>query len=165
MVETPALPPGAWGPGRACGSGTGGSACTRILVLVELSMVQAQLSAEVDAAPGQGTGSLCGALCFPGGGPRSHLCPLSRVKQAKQLDSVMPATLCSCRAQSKLFPGARGSSGNKVRWWLGSVCPGWKASAFPGHWGKERDLAGMGCEAGLLPAKRLPGHRTQGASK
>lgn len=68
MVETPALPPGAWGPGRACGSGTGGSACTRILVLVELSMVQAQLSAEVDAAPGQGTGSLCGALCFPGGG-------------------------------------------------------------------------------------------------
>ena len=66
MVETPALPPGAWGPGRACGSGTGGSACTRILVLVELSMVQAQLSAEVDAAPGQGTGSLCGALCFPG---------------------------------------------------------------------------------------------------
>ena len=23
----------------------------------------------------------------------------------------------------------------------------------------------MGCEAGLLPAKRLPGHGTQGASK
>lgn len=65
MIETPALPPGAWGPGRACGSGTGGSACTRILILVELSMVQAQLSAEVGAAPDPGTGSLCGALCFP----------------------------------------------------------------------------------------------------
>ena len=60
------LGPGAWGPGRACGSGTGGSACTRILILVELSTVQAQLSAEVGAAPDPGTGSLCGALCFPG---------------------------------------------------------------------------------------------------
>lgn len=57
MIETPALPPGAWGRGQACGSGTGGSACTRILLLVELSMAQAQLSAEVDAAPDQGTGS------------------------------------------------------------------------------------------------------------
>ena len=69
MIETPALPPGAWGHGQACGSGTGGSACARMLIRVELSMAQAQLSAEVDAAPDQGMGSLCGALCFPGQAP------------------------------------------------------------------------------------------------
>ena len=102
---------------------------------------------------------------FPWAGPRSHLCSQAQVKQAKQLDSVMPETLCSCRAQAKLLPGARDSSGSKMRRQLGSVCPGWKASAFPGHWGKERDLAGMGCEAGMRPAKRLPGHRTQGAKE
>lgn len=127
MIETPALPPGAWGHGQACGSGTGGSACARMLIRVELSMAQAQLSAEVDAAPDQGMGSLCGALCFPGQAPFP---PVSALTGQTGEAAVMSATVCSYRAQAKGLPGARGSSGNTVRWQLGSVCPGWKASAF-----------------------------------
>ena len=115
MIETPALPPGAWGRGRACGSGTGGSACARMLIRVELSMAQAQPSAEVDAAPDQGTGSLCGALCFPGQAPFP---PVSALTGQTGEAAVMPATLCSYRAQATLLPGARGSSGNTVRWQL-----------------------------------------------
>lgn len=52
---------------------------------------------------------------------------------------MLPATLC--RAQSELLLSTRGSSGNMAGWQLGSVRLGGKASAFPGHWGKERGLA------------------------
>ena len=47
----------------------------------------------------------------------------------------------------------------------GICVPRVEGKCLSGHWGKERELAGMGCEAAMLPAKRLPGHRTQGAGK
>lgn len=113
-----------------------------------------QPSAEVDPTPDHRDGVvLAHGPPFPWAGPRSRPCPHSWVRQAKQLDSVLPATLC--RAQSGLLPSARGSSGNTVGQQLGSVRPGGKASAFPSHWGKER--------AGTLPEERLPGCRTVGA--
>lgn len=108
MVETPALPPGAWGPWAGLWVRHWRECTPRILVLVELSMVQAQLSAEVDAAPGQGAGVLVWSPLFPWGGVPVPTCVTSHgSNRQKQLDSVMPATLCNCRAQSKLFSGCQ----------------------------------------------------------
>lgn len=136
--------------GQACGSGPGRRACPRG---AECGCWNSRLLRWI---PPQTTGtgsSLHTALHFPGQAPRLRPCPHSWVRQAKQLDSVLPATLC--RVQSGLLPSTRGSSGNTVGRQLGSVRPGGKASAFPSHWGKKR--------AGTLPEERLPGCTTVGA--